>query len=165
MNTAEQRITQTRQTRAIRFNLTFPVTRLGFGMFQLDPVTQALGAPLTEILSSLMVAPVRQRPSAAGPAVDVYVLALPEGEGALLNLAQLGQVGFANREGWLVLTVPVPFASWVQQRLAHVIAHGPEISLSTDGMSRVADFWIHLVPGMRSALPLGILGEVGIETA
>ena len=163
MPTAESHALYQAPGKALRVNLTFPVTRMGFGVFQFDPLTQALGMPLSEILSSLMIAPVRQRASAGGPTVDVYPLALPEGEGASLNLGQLGPVGFRNDRGWLVITVPLPFIGWVQQRLAQVIVHGPEISLSTDGMSRVADFWIQLVPGMRSVLPLGILGEVGVE--
>lgn len=164
MNPAEQVARQTRQSRAIRLNLAFPVTRMGFGMFQFDPLTHALGAPLTEILSSLMVGKVYQRPSLAGPAVDVYPLALPEGEGASLKLGHLGEVAFSNDRGWLVITVPLPVSTWVQQRLNHLIVDG-KAGLSTDGTTRVANFWLQLVPGSAATLPLGLLGELSIEAA
>lgn len=165
MRTAEHTLQKSQGARAIRINLAFPVTRVGFGFFSFDPITQALGAPLAEILSSLMVAPVYRRPSQAGPAVDVYPLALPEGEGASLHLGHLGDVGFTNDRGWLVITVPLPTSGWVQQRLAHLIVHGPEAGLSTDGTSRVAHFWLHLVPGTAATLPLGALGELSLEAA
>ena len=54
---------------AVRVNLTMPVTRIGFGPFSFDPVEQMIGAPLTEILSSLMAGPVTRRPSATGATV------------------------------------------------------------------------------------------------
>lgn len=71
---------------AIRFNLTLPVLRIGFGPFSIDPVEQFIGAKLTDILESLLTGPVFRRPSVAGPAIEVYPLALPEGEGASVPL-------------------------------------------------------------------------------
>ena len=96
---------------AIRVNLTMPVTRIGFGPFSVDPLQEVIGAPLSEILSSLMVRPVFRRPSEAGPAVEVYALALPDGEGAAVPLGQWGEVGFRNARSLLVLTVPLPMAA------------------------------------------------------
>ncbi len=150
---------------AIRFNLVLPSARLGLGPFAFDPIEQAIGAPVADILKSLMTGPVTQRPSQAGPAVDVYTLALPDGEGLTLPLGRWGEIGFFNREGILVLTVPLPAASWIQRKLASAIVRGPEQLLSQDGTARVARFALRLQPGMSAAFPLGMLGEVGIEAA
>lgn len=151
--------------RAIRVNVTVPVTRIGFGPFSFDPLEQMIGAPLGDLLEPLMVGPVTRRPSAAGPAVDVYPLALPDGEGASIPLGQRGEVGFANRDGLLVLTVPWGIAGWLRQRLGDAIVRGPEAWLSADRTARVATVWMRLRPGMRASVPLGALGELAIETS
>ena len=150
---------------AIRVNLTMPVTRLGFGPFAFDPVAHAIGAPLSEILESLLVGDVYRRPSEAGPAVEVYPLALPDGEGATIPLGQWGEIGFANRSGILLLTVPWGMAGWMRQRLGDALVRGPEQGLSLDGTARVANAWVRLRAGMRASYPLGALGEVGVEAA
>ncbi len=149
--------------RAIRVNLTMPVTRLGFGIFQFDPVEQMIGAPLASLLESLMVGPVERRPSLSGAAVEVYPLALPPGEGATIPLGQFGELGFHNTDGLLALTVPWGMASWLRAKLGDAIVRGPEAALSLDGTARVAQAWVRLRPGMRASFPLGALGEVGVE--
>lgn len=148
---------------AIRVNLTMPVTRIGFGPFSFDPVEQMIGAPLAELLESLLVGPVQRRPSAAGPAIEVYPLALPPGEGATIPLGQFGEIGFANEEGLLVLTVPWGMAGWLKEKLGSAIVEGPEAGLSLDGTARIARAGVRLKAGMRAAFPLGALGEVGVE--
>ncbi len=148
---------------AIRVNVTLPVTRVGFGPFSFDPVEQMIGAPVADILESLMTGPVTRRPSATGPAVEVYPLALPRGEGASIPLGQWGEVGFRNEDGLLVLTVPMQARRWVQERLAEAIAFGPVPGLSSDGRARVVDYGLALHPGMAACMPLGALGEIGIE--
>jgi hypothetical protein len=84
---------------AIRVNLTVPVTRIGFGPFSVDPLEQLIGAKLADLLGRLMVGPVTRRPSATGPAVEVYPLALPDGEGASIPLTQWGGAGSTTRAG------------------------------------------------------------------
>jgi len=148
---------------AIRFNLVLPAAKMGFGPFRFDPIEQAIGAPVTDILESLMTGPVTQRPSAAGPAVDVYPLALPDGEGLTIPLGRWGELGFRNESGLLILTVPLPAATWVQRKLVNSIERGPEHLLSQDRTARVARFWLRLHSGMSAAFPLGVLGEVGLE--
>ena len=150
---------------AIRVNVTLPVTRVGFGPFSFDPVEQMIGAPVADILESLMTGPVTRRPSATGPAVEVYPLALPRGEGASIPLGQWGEVGLRNDDGLLVLTVPWGMSGWLRERLGRAIVRGPTPGVSLDGTARVAEAWVRLVPGMRAQLPLGALGEVGIEAA
>jgi hypothetical protein len=149
--------------RSIRVNLTMPVTRFGFGPFSLDPVEQMIGAPLADLLESLMVAPVQRRPSLAGPAVEVYPLALPPGEGATIPLGQFGEIGFANEDGLLVLTVPWGMVAWLGEKLGDAIVRGPEAGLSLDETARVAQAWVRLRAGMRASFPLGALGECGVE--
>jgi hypothetical protein len=34
---------------------------------------------------------------------------------------------------------------------------------SMDGSARVAEAWVRLRPGMRASVPLGALGECGVE--
>lgn len=149
--------------RAIRFNLVLPAAKLGFGPFSIDPIEQLIGTPVADILESLMVGPITQRPSQAGPAVDVYPLALPEGEGLTLPLGRWGELGFFNHDGLLVLTVPLPAATWVQRKLAAAIVGGPEELLSQDSTARVARFALRLQAGMSAAFPLGVLGEIVLE--
>lgn len=151
--------------RAIRFNLILPAARLGFGPFSVDPFAEVIGAPVADILESLMTGPITKRPSEAGPAVDVYPLMLPDGEGITLPLGGWGELGFFNREGLLVLTVPLPAVTWVHSKLAGAVVRGPEHLLSQDGTARVVRFWLRLHPGMSAAFPLGVLGEIGLEAA
>lgn len=147
----------------IRVNLVMPVSRIGFGPFSIDPVAQLIGAPLTDILESLMTGPTFRRPSAVGPAVEVYPLALPDGEGASVPLGAWGEIGFHNEGGLLVLTVPLQAGPWVEQRFGDAVMRGPEQGLSLDGTARVARYWVRLRAGMRAGFPLGALGEVGVE--
>ena len=149
--------------RAIRFSLTLPVTRFGVGPFSFDLVERAIGAPVAELLSSMMTGPVQRRPSAGGPAIDVYPLALPKGEGLAIPLGALGELGVRNDSGLLELTVPRRAEAWILGRVPSAIARGPEHGLSLDGTARVSRFWLMLDPGMRAAVPLGTLGEIGIE--
>lgn len=148
---------------AIRVNLTVPVTRIGFGPFSIDPLEQMIGAKLADILEPLMVAPVARRPSPTGPAIEVYALALPDGEGASIPLAQWGEIGFYNERGVLALTVPWGMAGWLRQKLGDAVVRGPEAGVSLDGTARVAKAWVKLRPGMQARLPLGALGECGLE--
>ncbi len=153
----------TGRRRAIRFNLVLPAAKLGFGPFRFDPIEQMIGAPVADILESLMTGPITQRPSQAGPAVDVFPLALPDGEGLTIPLGRWGELGFRNEHQLLVLTVPLPAASWIQTRLASAIVRGPDHLLSQDRTARVARFWLCLQPGMCASFPLGVLGEIGFE--
>jgi hypothetical protein len=106
---------------------------------------------------------VTRRPSAAGPAVEVYPLALPDGEGATIPLGQWGEVGFANEAGLLVLTVPWALAGWLRQKLGDAVVRGPEAAVSLDGTARVAKAWVQVRAGMRAGVPLGGFEEAGVE--
>ena len=150
---------------AIRLNLTMPVTRLGFGPLSFDPVEQMIGAKLSDLLEPLMTGPVFRRPSDAGPAVEVYPLALPEGEGATIPLGQFGEVGFKNERGVLVLTVPWGMTSWLRQKFGDAVVRGPTEGRSLDGTAKVAVVWVRLRAGMRASIALGAAGEVGVEAA
>jgi hypothetical protein len=158
-------ITAPESPSAIRVNLTVPVTRIGFGPFSFDPLEQMIGAKLSDLLGPLLVGPVVRRPSSNGPAVEVFPLALPEGEGASIPLAQWGEVGFHNDGGLLVLTVPWGMAGWLRQRLGEAVVRGPEAGVSLDGSARVARAWVRLRlrPGMRASVPLRAFGEAGVE--
>ena len=151
--------------RAIRFRLVLPVTRLGVGVFSFDPIEQLVGAPIAELLESMMTGPVERRPSAAGAGVDVYPLALPEGEGMAIPLGQFGELGFRNVDQLLELTVPLRAEAWVTAKLGASLVRGPERGLSLDGAARVSRVWIRVGPRVRASVPLGSLGEAGVEAA
>lgn len=151
------------QAVSVRFNLVLPVTRVGVGIFSFDPLEQWLGRPLEHILQPAMTAPVYRRPSLQGPAVNVYPLAIPSGEGISISLGQFGELGFFAWMGQLRLCVPLAMVGWVQERLAHVMVQGPEIGLSSDQTARVAYVWLRRVPGMCLGIPVPGLGELGIE--
>jgi hypothetical protein len=148
---------------SIRINLTLPVLRFGIGPLVIDPVEQFIGMKVSDIFSSLMTGPVFRRPSASGPAVEVYPLALPEGEGASVPLGQFGELGFKAERGLLVLTVPLGFSGWVQKRFGDAIVRGPVEGLSLDGTARVVRFAIIVKAGMKASIPLGMMGEFGVE--
>lgn len=150
---------------ALRFNVTLPVTRLGLGPFSFDPVEQMIGVSLKDILEPLQVGQVQRRPSASGPAVELFPLALPDGEGISIPLAQFGELGLRADGGLLVLIVPLPMAAWVRQRVGHAIKHESKDGLDAKCMARVAEFWLKLTPGTRARIPLGMFGEIGIEAA
>jgi len=151
--------------RSIRFRLVLPVTRLGVGVFSFDALEQLGGAPIAELLEPLMTGPVERRPSAAGPAVDVYPLALPEGEGMAIPLGQFGELGFANRGGLLELTVPLRAEAWLTAKLGAALVRGPEQGFSLDGAARVSRVWMRVAPGLRASVPLGTFGEAGVEAS
>jgi len=148
---------------ALHFNLIVPNSKLGFGPFAVDPVERAIGAPLADILESLMAGPVTQRPSRTGPAVDVYPLMIPDGEGLTLPLGRWGELGFRAENERLVLTVPIAAVPWVSKKLGYAIERGPEHLLSQDRTARVARYWVRLRPGMNVSFPLGMVGEIGLE--
>lgn len=150
---------------AIRFNLTLPVTRLEVGGVAFDPLEHFLGTSVRTVLASLLTAEPARRPASGSPAVEVYPLHLPAGEGAFLPLRQVGELGFFNDRGLLRLTVPLQVSPWVIGRFGSAVVRGPEFGLSADRAGMVANAWIRLQPGMRAAFPLGALGELGIEAS
>jgi len=146
----------------IRFRLVLPHTRVGFGVFSIDPVEQLIGAPLEHILEPLMTAAKSLRRSPNGVTQAVFPLALPEGEGASIPLGAWGEAGFANERGLLRLTVPIQASGWLAGRLGPALVRGPEQGMSVEGVP-VASYWLRMQPGMRGSFPLGGLGEVCVE--
>lgn len=53
--------------------------------------------------------------------LDVYPLAIPEGEGLSIPVKLVGDLGFRNYRGLLVLIVPAAVAEVVRQELAEEI--------------------------------------------
>ena len=149
--------------RAIHFLLTVPVTRIGFGPFAFDAFEQLIGCPLADVLEPLRVGPIERRPSASGTAVEVYPLALPEGEGLAIPLGHFGSVGLRNDRGLLELTVPGAWEASLARRLGQALVRGPERRSAADGSAVVAAVWVRLRGGVRAMVPLGALGELALE--
>ena len=159
-------MTPARRDGALCFDLTLPSTVLRLGPVSIDAVKAALGFDLAELLSSLMRAPKTSRAAGEGN-VDVYPLAIPQGEGITIPVRRFGEVGMRNVQGLLVLIVPAAAAEVVREQLAGEIAQkqaaGPRFREGAGGYN--AEFAIKLRPGMRKAVPLGALGELGVEAA
>lgn len=150
---------------AIRVDVTLPVLRLGFGPFVVDPLEQLVGARVSDLLEPLMRGPQTQRRTGAGVLVDVYPLALPDGEGAAIPLGNFGELGFFNEHSVLLLTVPALALPFVVPRLDHALLGTPEPALAADGRSRVVNLRVKLEAGAKAAFPLGRFGEIGVEAA
>ena len=150
---------------AMRVNLTVPTTAVRLGPFAFDGLKALVGVDLAEVLSSLMIAPKFQRPVLGG-GVDVYPLAIPDGEGLSIPIKLFGEIGFYNLHSALVLVVPVATIDVVTAQLAAEIAAGdaagPRVRVGSCG-GHVAEYAVRLKPGMRKAVPLGSFGEIGVE--
>ena len=150
----------------INVNLLVPAVTLKLGFFELDPIKQALGVSLEELLSTLMLGPVERMPSPSGRGlVDVYRLGLPEGEGISIPLGNLGELGFWNEKGVLELTVPYQLGQSVMDHLSeHVVAPSQTVR-DSDGVAWCARISVRLRPGAATSLQVGALGEVGLVAA
>ena len=153
---------------ALRVNVTVPTTSVRLGPFQFDGLQALVGVPLADLLSPLLRDRVFQRTAETGGVLDVYPLAIPDGEGLSIPVKLLGEVGFRNMRGLLVLVVPPAAAEVVRERLGEELAAraaaGPRLVPGAGG-GIVAEFALRLRPGMRKAIPVGTFGEFGIETA
>jgi hypothetical protein len=151
----------------LRINLCVPTTAVRIGPLRFDGLQALLGLPLREVLAPLLAGEVYQRDTPTG-VIDVYPLALPSGEGLTLPVRLLGEVGFRNEQGLLVLIVPVALAEVVRQQLADEIssrhAAGPRMARGADG-APVAEFGVRLRSGARKVIPIGGFGEIGVEAA
>lgn len=150
---------------ALRVNLTAPTTAVRLGPFAFDGLKALVGMDLADALAPLMIGPKYQRPGAAG-VVDVYPLAIPDGEGLSIPVKLVGEVGFQNLRGALLLIVPPALVDVVGAQLAAELttgeALGPRFNRGAAG-GTVAEFAVRLRPGMRKAVPLGKFGEIGVE--
>jgi hypothetical protein len=157
-----------RDASALRVNLTVPTTSVRLGPFQFDGLQALVGVPLADLLSPLLRDRVFQRTAETGGVLDVYPLAIPDGEGLSIPVKLLGEVGFRNLKGLLVLVVPAAAAELVRERLGEELATkhaaGPRFVTGAGG-GLVAEFAVRLRPGMRKAVPVGTLGEFGVEAA
>lgn len=152
----------------LRFNLTLPSTRIRLGPIVLDGLEALLGVSLTRALDPLMSGPRFSRHNAAGAELDVYPLAIPDGEGLSLPLKHIGEIGIRNHRSYLILILPPGFAELMREQLAEDIAAkraaGPRPARGANG-GLVVEFALALRPGMRKVIPLGQYGELGVEAA
>lgn len=157
-----------RQPGVLRCNLCLPSTRLRLGPMSFDGVEALLGVSLARVLEPLMPEPRFTRTNDVGAEIDVYPLAIPDGEGISMPIRHIGEIGFRNHRSFLILILPAALSEVMREQLAEDIrqkrAAGPRPARGTDG-SLVVEYAIALRPGMRKAIPLGGFGELGIEAA
>ncbi|MFN7131949.1 MAG: hypothetical protein ACK4N5_07695 [Myxococcales bacterium] len=156
-----------RDPTALRVNLTAPTTAVRLGPFSFDGLKALLGVDLAEVLSPLMIGPKFQRPVVGG-VVDVFPLAIPDGEGLTIPVKFVGGVGFRNLCGVLILQVPPAAVDLVRAQLVAELdageALGPRHADNGAG-GTVTEFAVRMRPGMRKAIPMGTFGELGVEAA
>ncbi len=152
---------------ALRVNLRVPSTAVRLGPFAFDGINALLGVDLDDVLAPLMVGAKHQR-AILGVVVDVYPLAIPDGEGLEVPVKLLGALGFYNLRGLLVLVMRPAVAEALRGQLASELgdgtAAGPR-SRESEGDGIVAEFAVRLRAVMRKAVPVGSWGEVGVEAA
>ena len=138
----------------LRLDLVVPVLRLG----AFDPVEHFVGAKIADLVEPLLSGPIGARRLRSGALVEVYPLRLPDGEGAGIALGAWGELAFANVAGQLVLTVPRVSARWIGAALGGALVDARE---RPGGR---AELTVAVRPGLRTAWPLGTLGEIALET-
>ena len=152
---------------ALRVNLTVPTTAVRLGPFAFDGLKALLGVDLADVLAPMMIGAKTQRPVLGG-VVDVYPIAIPDGEGITVPVKLLGGFGFYNLRGLLVLVVPPAAVDLVRQQLLVELATGEAAGPRTNDNGQggtVTEFALRPRPGMRKAIPLGTWGEIGVEAA
>lgn len=151
-------------TPTLHIDLTLPSTKLTFGALSYDPLRQMLGFDPRTMLAPLLRAEPYIR-TAGAAAAEVFPLTLAPGARMSMPLGPLGEFAVANDQGLLALTVPARAARWLQDHVGEHLVAGPRAVVDRDGVHRSSAAWIRLPPGTRAGLPLGLLGEVGIEAA
>ena len=111
---------------ALRVNLTAPSTAVKLGPFAFDGLKALVGMDLADALAPLMIGPRFQRPGPNGM-VDVYPLAIPDGEGLTIPIKLMGEIGFYNLRSLLVLVVPPAVVDVVRSQLDAEIAACQEL--------------------------------------
>jgi len=151
-------------TPTLHVDLTLPSTKLTFGALSYDPVQQMLGFDPRAALTPLL----RSEPyirTTGGAATEVFPLAIEPGSRLSMPLGPLGEFAVANDRGLLAVTVPVRAIPWMLERVGGLLVAGPQPVADDGGVHRVSMVWLRLPPGTRAGLPLGLLGELGIEAA
>ena len=149
-------------TPTLRVNLTLPSTKLTFGALSYDPLKQMLGFDPRGALAPLLGAEPFIR-TTGGAATEVFPLALAPGVRVALPLGPIGEFAIANDRGLLAITVPAKATRWMLERIGGLVVAGPQSITDADGVHRMSVVWLRLPPGTRTSLPLGMLGEIGIE--
>lgn len=151
---------------AIAVDLVVPDTRVGIGPLKVDLLERFTGVRLDAHLRPLLRAPWTSRSTPQGGQVLVDPLGIPDGEGLSLPLPIVGDVGFRNYRGFLVLIVPGGLAGEVERPLGDLIekrlANGPRPARGTDG-AVVSEFAVVPRPGMRKSFSIGSFGEFAVE--
>lgn len=147
----------------VSFRLLVPVTRIGVGAFSFDMLDEVLGRPLEGLLSPVMCGPVEIRNVGGGMGVRSFPLRLASGVGTGLNLGKTGEILLHNDGGRLRIAVPWLAGGWLSQRLGAWLERGPEAMPSSDGRSTLAVVWVKVGSGLRAAVPIPGIGEVGVE--
>ena len=87
------------QPGVLRCNLSLPSTRIRLGPIAIDGMEALLGVSLVQVLDPLMPEPRFTRTNEAGGEVDVYPLAIPDGEGASVPVKRVAiRCGLGSEE-------------------------------------------------------------------
>ena len=132
----------------LRLRLVLPVFRMG--PVTIDPIKAVLGQSVCDIFGPLITA---VRDTADGQQLDVR---LPNQVGANVPLGVIGEAGFRNESGRLILSMPRFIAGQTERALSpYVVAR----QLGPNGLEELA---VELPPGRPIELPLGSLATITI---
>lgn len=132
----------------LRLRLVLPVFRLG--PLTIDPIKAVLGQSVADVFGPLVVA---SRDTREGQQLD---LRLPHHVGATVPLGVMGEAGFRNERGMLVLSVPRLFARQTEEALQ------PHVTGRQLGPGGQEELFVELPLGRPLDLPLGTLATISI---
>lgn len=132
----------------LRLRLVIPVFRVG--PITIDPIKAVLGESVAEIFGPLITA---NRDTPSGQQLDVR---LPNQVGATVPLGVVGEAGFRNEGGRLVLSMPRFLAGQAERALSPFVV-GRQL-----GPVGQEELTVELPPGRPLELPLGALATITI---
>ena len=130
----------------LRLRLVLPVFRVG--PITIDPIKAVLGQSVADIFGPLVTA---NRDTADGQQLDVR---LPDQVGADVPLGVVGQAGFRNERGQLILSLPRFIAGQTERALSPFVV-GRRL-----GPAGQEELIVELPPGRPVELPLGAVATI-----
>lgn len=132
----------------LRLRLVLPVFRVG--PLTIDPIKAVLGQSVADIFGPLVTA---TRDTADGQQLDVR---LPHLVGANVPLGVMGEAGFRNERGQLILSLPRFIAGQTERALSPYVV-GRQL-----GPVGQEELTVELPPGRPVELPLGAVATISI---
>ena len=132
----------------LRLRLVLPLVRLG--PVTVDPIQAVLGKSVADVFGPLVTS---RRDTPDGQQLDVR---LPPSIGATVPLGVVGEAGFRNEAGRLVLSAPRLLSGALERALRRYVV-GRQA-----GPAGLEELTVDLPPGRPVDLPLGSLATISV---